>query len=59
MLAAAVAVKVLVVASVKASEAFDFIFNGVRVYDVHDYGYAGFVGRIDKGFQLLGCTEAT
>ena len=34
MLAAAVAVKVLVVASVKASEAFDFIFNGVRVYDV-------------------------
>ena len=48
MLAPAVAVEILVVASVEPAETFHFVFNGVRVYDVHDYGDTCLMGGVDK-----------
>ncbi len=57
MLAAAIAVEVLVIAAVKASEAFHFIFDCVRVDNVHNHGNAEFMGSVYQALQLFRSTE--
>ena len=57
MLAAAVAVEVLVVASVETSESLHFIFHGVTVDYIHDHGNTQLMGTVDKALQILGSAE--
>ena len=57
MFATSVAVEVEVVAAVESSESFGLVLHGVRVYNVHDYGYAQSVCVIDKVFEVFGCSE--
>lgn len=58
MFAARVAVEILVVAAVEASESFHLVFYGVGMHDVHNHGNAAAVGVIDETFQLVGRAEA-
>ena len=58
MFAAGITVEILVVAAVEASESFHFVFNGMRMHDVHNHGNSVGMGFVDKGFQLFRCAEA-
>ena len=48
VLASAVAVEVLVVAAVEASQTLHLVFHGVGVYDIHNHRQAMGVGIVDK-----------
>ena len=52
-----VAIEILIVRAVEPSQPFYFVFDGVGVDNVHDYGYTLFVGFVDERFQVVGCTE--
>ena len=57
MLTTTVAIEILIVASVKASETFHLIFNGMGMNDVHDHGYAHLMSGINQRLKLLGSSE--
>ena len=52
-----VGVEILVYGTVEAPKALVFVFDGVAVHDIHDYGNAALVGIVDEFFKLLGRAE--
>ena len=58
MFAARVAVEILVVAAVEASEPFKFVFHGMRVHYIHYHCYAERVGGVDEALQVVGGAES-
>ena len=58
MFVAVAGVEILVGVARQVAQSLHLVLHGVRMYDVHDDGYAGGVGRVDQGFQFLGRAEA-
>ena len=58
VLASAVAVEVLVVAAVEASQTLHLVFHGVGVYDIHNHRQTMGVCIVDKTLQLFRSAEA-
>ena len=58
MFATRIAVEVLVIRAVEASETFNFVFNGMRVNDVHNNSNAETVRFVDEVTELVGRAEA-
>lgn len=57
MFPAVISVKVLIVCTVESSQTFHFVFNGVGMHDIHNYGDTQFVCGIYQLFQFVGSPE--
>ncbi len=57
MFATAVAIEILVIRAVKASETLDLVFHSVTVHDVHNHRDAELMGTVDEALEFLRSAE--
>ncbi len=58
VLAAPVAIEIEVVRSIESAQAFQFVFHGVGMNNIHNHGNTHGMRCIDKRFKFLGSAEA-
>ena len=49
--------EILIAGTVKVTESFEFVLNGMAVHEVHDHMHSATMSVVDKGFEFVRRTE--